>query len=165
MAWAFVPPTPNELTPARRGCAPRGQACVQPLTTKGLCSKSILGLGVVKCAVAGMRSFASASAVLMTPVAPAAIVRWPMLLLTEPSEQKLVSAVKWRYACVSAATSTGSPSGVAVPWASTYETLRASTPAERSASSTTAACPSTLGAVKLALTAPSLLTATPRMTA
>ncbi len=88
-----------------------------------------------------------------------------MLLLTEPTLQKPVSLVWAAYALVSAAISIGSPIGVAVPCVSTYEMLRASTPAERSAAVTTRACPSMLGAVKLAFTPPSLLIAAPRSTA
>ena len=38
---ALVPPTPNELTPARRGCAPRGHATARSATLKGVASKSI----------------------------------------------------------------------------------------------------------------------------
>ena len=50
---------------------------------------------------------------------PAAVSRWPMLVLTEPRPQKPVSSVWVRKAWVRAATSIGSPTGVPVPWAST----------------------------------------------
>ncbi|CAM3618317.1 hypothetical protein COSO111634_20860 [Corallococcus soli] len=59
----------------------------------------------------------------------------------------------------------GSPSGVAVPWASTYPMSRGATPERFSACVMTAACPCTLGAVKPDLLRPSLLTAVARMTA
>ncbi|CAM5512163.1 hypothetical protein SALBM135S_09159 [Streptomyces alboniger] len=80
---------------------------------------------------------------------PAAVSRWPTLVLTEPSAQEPgASAAPSRLkAWLSAATSIGSPSGVAVPWASTYETVSGPTSAISWASATTAACPWTLGAV------------------
>ena len=55
----------------------------------------------------------------MNPAAPAAASVWPMLVFTEPSRQNPRRSVLSRNACVSAATSTGSPRGVAVPCAST----------------------------------------------
>ena len=116
---ALVPPTPNELTPARRGPVPSGHAERFAWTKKGLRGKSILGLGVSKCSVGGSSRCFSASTVLSSPATPAAAVRWPKLLFTEPMAQKPVSAVCARNACDSASTSMGSPSGVAVPCAST----------------------------------------------
>src|SRR5215210_4607998 len=35
-AWALVPPSPSELTPARRGAAPRGHGVSSPTTRKAL---------------------------------------------------------------------------------------------------------------------------------
>ena len=113
----------------------------------------------------GSFSAANDNAVLITPAAPAAITMWPTLLLSEPMRQKPSSSVPRRKARVRASSSTGSPSGVAVPWVSTYEIDLGPTPAASSAAATTAAWPSTLGAVKLAFRRPSLLTATPRITA
>jgi hypothetical protein len=43
--WAFVPPRPKELTPARRGGSVRGHGRSSVLTKNGLESKSIWGLG------------------------------------------------------------------------------------------------------------------------
>ena len=51
----------------------------------------------------------------------AAAEAWPILDLTEPIAQNPARPVWRRNASVSAATSTGSPSGVPVPWASTSE--------------------------------------------
>ncbi|KGS16772.1 putative mixed polyketide synthase/non-ribosomal peptide synthetase domain protein [Burkholderia pseudomallei MSHR4378] len=59
------------------------------------------------------------SATLMHPDSPATVSRWPMFGFTEPIAQNPVRAVWRRYASVSAATSTGSPSFVPVPCAST----------------------------------------------
>ncbi len=108
---------------------------------------------------------ASASEVLIRLAAPAAMTMWPTLLLSEPTAQKPVSAVWRRKARVRPSISIGSPSGVAVPCASTYEMERASTPLASCAAAMTAAWPSGLGAVKLARSAPSLLTAPPSSTA
>ena len=77
---------------------------------------------------------------------PAASPGWPMFVFSEPMAQNCVSSVPRRNAWVSAAISIGSPISVPVPWASTYVTSRASTPATASASVTTWAWPSTLGA-------------------
>ncbi|MCY1214156.1 hypothetical protein D9M72_259620 [compost metagenome] len=84
---ALVPPTPNELTPARRGRSARGHGCSWLLTWNGVRAKSIAGFGAVKCAVGGISSWCSDSAVLMRPAAPAAVTMWPTLLLSEPSVQ------------------------------------------------------------------------------
>ncbi|KGX66079.1 hypothetical protein Y027_1388 [Burkholderia pseudomallei TSV5] len=56
---------------------------------------------------------------MMHPDSPATVSRWPMFGFTEPIAQNPVRAVWRRYASVSAATSTGSPSFVPVPCAST----------------------------------------------
>src|SRR3954471_20354713 len=50
--WALPPPTPNALTPARRGpslCQGRREST----TANGLSAKSICGLGRLKCSVGG----------------------------------------------------------------------------------------------------------------
>ncbi len=82
MTWALVPPTPKELTPARRGRSARGHGCRLAVTWKGVRAKSIDGLGALKCAVGGICSWCRASAVLMRPAAPAAVTMWPTLLLS-----------------------------------------------------------------------------------
>ena len=116
--WAFAPPMPKELTPARRGpAASQGRSAA--FTTKGLAAKSIRGLGRSKPRLGASVPWRSISAVLISPATPAATSRWPMLVLTEPSAQKPRRAVPRRKARVSAAASIGSPSAVPVPWAST----------------------------------------------
>ncbi len=119
MTWALVPPTPKELTPARRGRPLRCQGRDSVLTKKGLFSKSICGFGFVKCSDGGRMPFSSASVVLMRPVTPEATSRWPKFVFAEPMAQNCFLSVPARKAWVSAATSMGSPRGVAVPWAST----------------------------------------------
>ena len=127
--------------------------------------KSILGVGAVKLIDGGSVLRDSASAVLIRLAAPAAITMWPTLLLSEPIAQKLRSWVWRANARVRPSISIGSPSGVAVPCASTYDKVRASIPAASCAAAITCAWPSGLGAVKLARSEPSLLTAAPSITA
>ena len=87
--WAFVPPTPNELTPARRGVSP-----CRPVRQSGVDDKRAIrqsrcaGWARRKCRVGGSSLCFSASAVLISPVTPDAASRWPMLGLTEPRAQK-----------------------------------------------------------------------------
>ena len=72
--WAFVPPTPNELTPARLGNSPRAHGVRADTTTNGLVSKAIIGLGRRKWTVGGSSSWTRERTTLMTPAAPAAAV-------------------------------------------------------------------------------------------
>ncbi len=110
---------PSELTPAtRRRPGGTSQARSSVLTKNGDAAKSMSGLGSPKLRLGGICRCRSDSTVLMRPVAPAAAPRWPMLVFTEPI------GTYWRCsvvpnALVRAATSMGSPSGVAVPCAST----------------------------------------------
>jgi hypothetical protein len=86
------------------------------------------------------------------PAPPAAEPAWPLLLFIDPQAQEPgrgadappPAAAKAR---VSAATSMGSPTGVALPWASTYCTVSGATPAAARASAITSAWPSSAGAV------------------
>ena len=134
------------------------------LTKKGGAAKSICGFGSVKWRVGGTSPCSRARTALTNPATPAAASRWPTLVLTDPRAQYPLRRTSPN-ARVRAATSTGSPSSVPLPCASTYPTVSGSTPAIASASSTTSACPSTLGAVKPTFCAPSLLMAEPRITA
>ena len=88
-----------------------------------------------------------------------------MLVLTAPRAQKPRRSVEALKTSVSAATSMGSPMAVPVPCVSTYDTVDGSTSARASASAMALLCPSTLGAVKPTLAAPSLLMAEPFTTA
>jgi hypothetical protein len=112
---------PNDDTPARRGAPPAsapGQGRSAVLTKKGDDANGISGLGALKCSDGGISPRSTASVALMSPVAPAAASRWPTLVFTEPSAQNCVRSVSPN-ACVSAATSTGSPRAVPLPWPST----------------------------------------------
>ncbi len=134
------------------------------LTKKGEEAKSILGFGARKCSVGGICRWRRDWITLIIPAVPAAVSRCPTLVFTEPSAQNCLRGVSPK-ACVSAATSMGSPRSVPVPCPSTMVTVAGSTSPTASASSITAAWPSTLGAVKPTFWAPSLLMAEPRTTA
>ncbi len=119
MTCALVPPTPKALTAAVGTPAPgrAGQGRVRVLTSNAEESRSSRGFGLVKCKVGTSWRFSSISTVLMKPATPAAALVWPRLLLTAPSQiVRPPCAAAGPRASVSAATSTGSPIGVAVPW-------------------------------------------------
>lgn len=157
--WALVPPMPNELTPACpgpvHGAETAGSRNRDP-------SRRSAGFAGSACSVAGTARCATASTALISDATPAAELVWPMLPFTEPSRHGSPASPSTRR---SAVTSTGSPSGVAVPCASTRPMSAGSSPATASASATTRAWPRTDGAVNPALSAPSLLTAVPCTTA
>ncbi len=167
--WALVPPTPSALTPARRG-TPSGtaQGRSSMASVNGPPVSGSSGLGRVRCGVGTRVRWRSIRTVLMSPAIPAQLSRCPMLGFTEPTTQpperpeRPAPSPSTRASAVS---STGSPSRVPVPCASTYEIVSAGTSALRRACRTTSACPSTPGALKPTLAAPSLLTAEPRITA
>src|SRR6185369_708604 len=98
-----------------------------------------------KCSDGGSCLCCSASAVLISPVTPAAASRWPTFVFTDPSAQNCCNCVDARNTCVSAATSIGSPSSVPVPCASTYVTVSGLTFAIASPCAITSACPLVLG--------------------
>lgn len=83
----------------------------------GLRSSCNAGWGVSKPASGGSVRCSRLKAVLMSPATPAAMLLWPMLGLTEPSAQRPGGTAP--KAAASALTSMASPTGVAVPWAST----------------------------------------------
>ncbi|CAM5332457.1 hypothetical protein SMICM17S_00623 [Streptomyces microflavus] len=119
-AWALVPLAPSDVTAARRlppsGTAHRlGSVC----TKNGLPANVTLEFVSVWWGRPGSTSCLIASSVLMTPITPAAACAWPMEALVEPSEQNRSASVKPRNARSSARNSTGSPSLVPVPCAST----------------------------------------------
>ncbi|CAM5744314.1 hypothetical protein SALBM311S_01337 [Streptomyces alboniger] len=106
-----------------------------------------------------------ACTILMTPVTPAAAWVCPRFDLTEPSHSGgRPSSRPWPYVASRAPASTGSPSVVPVPCASTASTSCGRSPASANACVIRRcwACP--LGAVS-PLEAPSELTAEPRSTA
>src|SRR5690606_10682399 len=98
MAWALVPPIPNELTPARRGWSVRGHGRGALLTKKGLSAKLICGFGASKCKLGGICLCLSAKAVLVSPALPAALSKWPTFVLTEPIAQNWFLSVPARNA-------------------------------------------------------------------
>src|SRR5262249_39555445 len=51
---AFVPPNPNDDTPARRGRSTTGQSVGSATTFRPISSKGMCGLGVSKCRFGGM---------------------------------------------------------------------------------------------------------------
>ncbi len=162
--WALVPPTPSALTPARRGTPAgtcHGRSSVTSVNRPSETGSS--GLGSVRCGVGTSVRLRSMRTVLMSPAIPAQLSRCPMFGFTEPTAHGPPRPSP--SARASAVNSTGSPSRVPVPCASTYETVSAGTFARRSAWRTTSTCPSTPGALKPTLAAPSLLTAEPRITA
>ena len=71
-----------------------------------------------KCRCGGTSSCSRHSTTLIRPATPAAASRWPMLVLTEPTQHAPLGRALPKTA-PSAATSIGSPSGVPVPCAST----------------------------------------------
>ena len=87
--WALVPLKPKELTPARRGRSPRGQG-----VERGRHRHRQVGPGDArvgrreKCRCGGMASCRSASTTLSSPASPEAASAWPMLVLTEPMQQR-----------------------------------------------------------------------------
>ncbi|BCI89834.1 hypothetical protein NIIDMKKI_50400 [Mycobacterium kansasii] len=84
---------------------------------------------------------------LISPTAPAAAVLWPMLLLADPSAQRVpvpYTRARPRY-------SIGSPIGVPVPCASTAPTVSASTPAAANAARYTATWASSDGIVSVSV--------------
>ena len=125
----FVPPIPNELTPALRRVGPLGQGRTSVLTKKGLLGRSIAGCGASKCRLGTSVWCLSMRHVLISPAIPEAASRWPMLVFTEPSAQCARLSLR-ENASVNAAISTGSPRGVPVPCASTYEMVLGSPPRE-----------------------------------
>src|SRR5579884_2107901 len=123
--WALAPPKPKELTPATSG-RPSGHASCSVTTRSRNRAKSIAGFGVEKCRDLGIRRWWRLRATLHNPAIPEAASRWPTLVLTEPRAHH-----DWRprdpslagpNTAPNALASIGSPTGVPVPWASTYAT-------------------------------------------
>ena len=119
--------------------------------------------GTEACSVVTIVVRSSIQTALISPATPAAVSRCPTLLFALPRAMDPVGAP--RSAAASAATSTGSPSGVPVPCASIAPRSPGRQPATASASAITAACPSWLGAVNPTLRRPSLFVADPSTSA
>ena len=126
--WAFVPPNPNELTPAIGKVSGRGQAPNSSWTRRPSASNAMCGLGDAKWRLGGRARCLIASAALMRPAIPAAASRWPRFVLAEPTAQGLDGSRPAERTAPRAPASIGSPSRVPVPWASTYWTSPGATP-------------------------------------
>ncbi len=163
---AFVPLTPNEETPARRGrsCA-AGHSWASVSSSTAPADQSTLPDGRSTCSVGGSTPWRIAMTILMTPATPAAAWVWPTFDLMEPSHSGRPSAGRsWPYVVSSAWASIGSPRVVPVPCASTASTSAGVRPASARAARMTRCCEGPFGAVR-PLDAPSWLTAEPRSTA
>ncbi len=125
---ALAPPPPKELTTARSGTSPSPAAGTQGwrvcCTSKGVVAKSMPGLRRAAFSEGTSVRWRSWNSTLVRPATPAADSRWPMLDFTEPTatvgpSARSVASMRPPKASTSPAISTGSPSGVPVPWAST----------------------------------------------
>ena len=115
MTCAFVPLTPNEDTPARRGrpeTTGHGWAAVSSVTCPD--SQSTCGDGASTCSVCGSVPCRIAITILITPAIPAAAWVCPMFDLIDPrASGPFVRSCP--YVASSAPASIGSPSDVPVP--------------------------------------------------
>jgi len=77
-AWKFVPPKPNDETPARRGspCV-SGQGCTVVATWNGVSSHGIAGFPSSWFRAGGTTRWCRPRIVAIRPAAPAAPMRWP----------------------------------------------------------------------------------------
>ncbi|GAA4254351.1 hypothetical protein GCM10022255_058720 [Dactylosporangium darangshiense] len=113
---------PNELTPATRGSSGRGHGPDDVWTCRLSASRAMAGFGVAKLRLGGSCRLRMLRATLSRPTMPAAASRWPTLVLAEPTSKGPVAVPGTPTAAPSAAASIGSPTGVPVPWSSTYWT-------------------------------------------
>ncbi len=82
-------------------------------------SHGIAGFGVLKLRLGGISACRSASTALITPATPAPASRWPTLGLTEPIRHGWSAGRPAPSTAVMAPASSGSPTRVPVPCAST----------------------------------------------
>ena len=73
--WAFVPPIPKELTPARREAPSDAHGDLSALATKGVRARSSFGLGLVKLTSGGIVRCFRANTVFIKLATPAAASR------------------------------------------------------------------------------------------
>ncbi len=85
MTCAFVPLTPNDDTPARRGRPVSGHGRASVSSSTEPADQSTCSLGSSMCSVLGSTPFRIASTILMTPETPAADCACPMFDFSEPS--------------------------------------------------------------------------------
>ncbi len=164
--WALIPPKPNALTPARRGCGPRSHGSAA--LTGRIRVRARSGCGSWRCSVGGSTPSYTASAALISPAMPEACMVCPSIDFTEPKPIPRPPAGPggpntWARVSSSAA----SPTGVPVPCASSSPSApgaRGSSPASRQARSRACTWPATSGLIRLAAR-PSPATPVPRITA
>ena len=81
---ALAPPNPNELTPTIRAPPVAGKGSSVVGTRSFSAAKSMFGLGVSKCRLAGIRRCFRTNSALTRPATPAAVSRWPRFVFTDP---------------------------------------------------------------------------------
>ncbi len=118
--WALVPLCPKAFSADSRRSPPLGrQSIAWRLIWNADPSSSISGLSRSKPGIAGSVRCRIDSRILIRPITPAPAAAWPRLALALPSTQYPCASVNRRNARINALASTGSPSRVPVPWAST----------------------------------------------
>jgi hypothetical protein len=140
-SWcAFVPPNPNPETPTVRGRPGVRGSGVSASGTVSFGERARSARSVTRCC-AGTTPWRRPSSAWISETAPAAQPVWPTsdLLLVHSTGSAPVEPV-------SAASSTSSPAGVPVPWATTQGTSSARAPAVSRARAMASACPRGLGA-------------------
>jgi hypothetical protein len=163
--WKLVPPKPKAETPQRRGAndgRSHGRALV--LTSKGILSNGMAGLSTSQLIDGGRILWWQASTALSRPAAPAALLRWPICDLTEPSAILCLMGVPSMSTLAALSISETSPTRVEVPWPSSKVMVAGSSPARFHARWMAKRWPMGLGAV-MPLPRPSLAPPTPRITA
>ncbi|CAM5713958.1 hypothetical protein SALBM135S_05961 [Streptomyces alboniger] len=129
---ALVPLWPKELTAAINGTSAgcrHGPAVASATNAEPV--RSISGLRSRSVGMPRAGLYRIESSTLIMPTTPAGAPVWPMCALALPSAANPRSPVSRRNARTSAFASTGSPSAVPVPWASTYPTRSAGMPKRR----------------------------------
>jgi hypothetical protein len=156
-----MPPKPKAFTPARRGASP-SQGSTSAISRKRVSATAAAGSSTWR--VGGNSPWYTARAALISPAAPAAGMAWPIIDFTDPSPARGRPAWAGPNTVRRVSSSVRSPTGVAVPWASTKPTAEGSRPLARHAASTASTWPSGRGLMRLA-SRPSLATPVPRITA
>ncbi len=165
--WALIPPKPKAFTPARRGVVAVARSHGSSSVTGRNRVGARAGWGSSTCSVGGRTPWWTARAALISPAIPAAGMAWPMLDFTVPSGTRSAPRLRPPNARATVSSSTWSPVGVAVPWASSRPMASAavgSRPASVHACSTASSWPADRGLMRLEAR-PSLATPVPRMTA
>ena len=151
---AIVPLYPKELTPAaaRPSCCSCETSCVgRCITCLSTTAACTCGLSFCSCALGGICSCCSKEHVLKSPLSPAAASEWPRLAF-DPTNASCIESSREQYVeRESDRASSGSPSAVPVPCASTHTDRLGWQAASASAALRSACCATPFGAVRLAL--------------